>query len=75
MTLETDTRTATQLLLQDFPLSLHLPAFLSFLVMTDHLGQSKVKLKKLHLYKINRISSSLGAVVTFQHFFYVSSLT
>lgn len=31
MTLETDTRTATQLLLQDFSLSLYLPAFLSVL--------------------------------------------
>lgn len=31
MTLETDRKTATQLPLQDFPLSLYLPAFLSFL--------------------------------------------
>ena len=46
MTLETDRKTATQLLLQHCPLSLSLslPSPLCSL-MTDHLGQSKVKLK------------------------------
>lgn len=45
MTLETDRKTATQLPLQDRPLSLSACVSLCELVMTDHLGQSKVGLK------------------------------
>ncbi len=54
---------------QDGPASLCISLFpLCELVMTDHLGQSKVKLKKLCLYikiqlQLEKMSSSLGTMV------------